>query len=180
MFISPLSSDDSTNSSPNMSYDGVLHVATPLVPGFWTQPVSSLRGGFRFLTLVSTSDSAVSVSNISCTTSFMPHVENLREYSGYFYTEDPIFHDKDFLTKVRPTHLSQPVNIPNVLYFQLWYAGAYTVQTNTVPVNTRRLVPFVSSPGADHSPVARSGCLTIWITRVAKQRNPRRRKPHHR
>lgn len=33
------------------------------------------------------------------------------------------------------------------MLFQIWYAGAYTVQTNTVPLNTGRQVPFVSSPG---------------------------------
>ncbi len=108
MFISPVTSDDSTNSSPNMSYDGILHVDT-LVPGFWTQPVSTLRGGFRFLTLVSTSDGSISISNISCAISFMPHVENLREYSGYFYAEDPIFHDQNLLTKVRPNTLAASV-----------------------------------------------------------------------
>ncbi|KAG5637071.1 hypothetical protein H0H81_005838 [Sphagnurus paluster] len=53
----------------------------------------------------------------------MPHVADLRAYSGYFYASDPVFHDADFLTKI-------------------WYAGAYTVQTNTVPLNTGRKVPF--------------------------------------
>lgn len=31
---------------------------------------------------------------------------------------------------------------------KLWYAGAYTVQMDTVPVDTGRQVPFVQSPGA--------------------------------
>ncbi|KAJ8522266.1 hypothetical protein ONZ45_g1136 [Pleurotus djamor] len=53
----------------------------------------------------------------------MPHVSNLRQYAGYFFAKDPIFEDEDFLTKV-------------------WYAGAYTIQTNTVPLNTGRKVPF--------------------------------------
>lgn len=29
----------------------------------------------------------------------MPHVENMRNYSGYFYTLDPDYTDQDFLTK---------------------------------------------------------------------------------
>ncbi|KAL4242797.1 hypothetical protein ABKN59_010978, partial [Abortiporus biennis] len=128
MFISPLTSDDSSFPSSNMSYDGILHLQSPLSVGMWNQPSPTLRGGFRFLTIVSTSSSSVSISNISCTISFMPHVENMKDYSGYFFTKDPVFHDSDFLTKV-------------------WYAGAYTVQTNTVPVNTGRQVPFVQSPG---------------------------------
>ena len=35
----------------------------------------------------------------------MPHVENMREYSGYFFATDTVaFHDEDFLTKVHKTH----------------------------------------------------------------------------
>ncbi|KAI0684564.1 glycoside hydrolase family 78 protein [Cytidiella melzeri] len=128
MFISPFTSDDSSYPAPNMSYDGILHLTTPLQKAHWTQPAPSLRGGFRYLTVVSTSTSAVSISNVTCSISFMPHVENMRDYSGYFYASDPGFHDQDFLTKI-------------------WYAGAYTVQTNTVSLNTGRAVPFVSSPG---------------------------------
>ncbi|KAI0338612.1 Six-hairpin glycosidase [Trametopsis cervina] len=128
MFISPLTSDDSSYPSANMSYDGVLHLENPLPEGHWTQPSPWLRGGFRYLTIVSTNPDPVSISNVTCAISFMPHTENLRDYSGYFYATDPDFHDNDFLTKI-------------------WYAGAYTVQTNTVALNSGRAVPFVSSPG---------------------------------
>lgn len=100
MFINPLASDDSSMSAINNTYDGVENLPTPLVAGFWTQPASRLRGGFRFLTIVSTSTSPVSISNVSCAISFAPHVANLRDYSGYFFASDPAFHDKDFLTKV--------------------------------------------------------------------------------
>ena len=103
MFISPLTSDDSSYPSPNMSYDGVLNLEAPVQAGFWTQPSDRLRGGFRYLTLVSTSDGPITVSNISCEISFMPHVPDMRNYSGYFFASDPVFHDKDFLTKVRFT-----------------------------------------------------------------------------
>ncbi|KAI0075157.1 Six-hairpin glycosidase [Panus rudis PR-1116 ss-1] len=126
-FISPLASDDSAMSAPNQSYDGVLNVPPPLRTGFWTQPAERLRGGFRFLTIVSTSTAPVTISNVTCEISFMPHVENMRDYSGYFFAEDPVFHDKDFLTKI-------------------WYAGAYTLQTNTVPLHTGRQIPFPQSP----------------------------------
>lgn len=100
MFISPFTSDDSSYPSPNMSYDGVLHLQTPLQKGLWNQPSASLRGGFRYLTIVSTSDAPVTLSNVSCEISFMPHVDDMRAYAGYFYASDPAFHDKDFLTKV--------------------------------------------------------------------------------
>ncbi|KAF5378587.1 hypothetical protein D9615_007106 [Tricholomella constricta] len=122
-FIRPTASDDSSFPSASTTYDGVLRVPAPLAEGFWIQPSSALRGGFRFLTIVSDSDAPVTISNVSCAISFMPHVTDLRAYSGYFQATDPVFHDPDFLTKV-------------------WYAGAYTVQTNTVPLNTGRKVPF--------------------------------------
>jgi hypothetical protein len=121
-------SDDSSYPSANTSYDGVLKVPAPLVSGHWTQPAYALRGGYRYLTLVSNSLSPITISNVSCAISFMPHVEDLRDYQGYFYASDPVSNDQDFLTK-------------------LWYAGAYTVQTNTVPLNTGRQVPFHPSPG---------------------------------
>ncbi|TFK82232.1 glycoside hydrolase family 78 protein [Polyporus arcularius HHB13444] len=128
VFISPVTSDDSTYPSANQSYDGVEQVLAPLPTGFWTQPAARLRGGFRYLTIISTSDDPVTISNVSCAISFAPHFSDLRDYSGYFYASEPAFHDKNFLTK-------------------LWYAGAYTVQTNTVPLDTGRQIPMVKSPG---------------------------------
>lgn len=100
LFISPFASDDSAMSAINNTYDGIFHVPAPLASGLWTQPDYSLRGGFRFLTIVSNSDDPITISNVSCSISFMPHVENMRDYAGYFYSQDPVFHDKDFLTKV--------------------------------------------------------------------------------
>ena len=85
LFINPLTSDDSVTAALNWSYDGVLNVASPLPSGHWTQPAAQMRGGFRFLTIVSTSGGSVSLSNVSCYLNFMPHVESLRNYSGYFY-----------------------------------------------------------------------------------------------
>ncbi len=100
VFISPVTSDDSTYPSANQSYDGVEQVLAPLPTGFWTQPAARLRGGFRYLTIISTSDDPVTISNVSCAISFAPHFSDLRDYSGYFYASDPAFHDKNFLTKV--------------------------------------------------------------------------------
>ncbi|KAK0200614.1 Six-hairpin glycosidase [Desarmillaria ectypa] len=122
-FVNPLASDDSSNATPDMNYDGVLTIPAPLSRGRWTQPSYSLRGGFRYLTIVSHSGTTLELSNISCAILFMPHVEDLRAYTGYFSASDPVFHDKYFLTKV-------------------WYAGAYTVQTNTVPLDTGRQLLF--------------------------------------
>lgn len=130
-----------------MSYDGVLHVSAPLSTGFWTQPRAQLRGGYRFLTIASTSSSAVSISNVSCEISFMPHVEDMRNYSGYFYSTDPEFVDENFLTRVSIVQSPLRGSLGDNSEFQLWYSGAYTVQTNTVPLDTGRQVPIVHSPG---------------------------------
>ncbi|KAF9450982.1 glycoside hydrolase family 78 protein [Macrolepiota fuliginosa MF-IS2] len=126
MFIRPTASDDSSFPSQNTTYDGILRVQAPLVTGLWQQPAATLRGGFRFLTLVSGSNAPLALSNVTCAISFMPHFPDLRAYTGYFSAEHPTFHDPDFLTKV-------------------WYGGAYTVQTNTVPLDTGRKVPFASA-----------------------------------
>lgn len=99
MFIRTTSSDDSSFPSANTTYDGVLRVQSPLKTGLWQQPSASLRGGFRFLTLVSNSAAPLTLSNVTCAISFMPHFPNLRAYAGYFSAQHPTFHDPDFLTK---------------------------------------------------------------------------------
>ncbi|KAF7789127.1 hypothetical protein EIP86_000062 [Pleurotus ostreatoroseus] len=84
-----------------MSYDGVLNLERPLKRGLWTQPAAMLRGGFRYLTVVSTAPGVITISNISVAISFAPHFADLRNYSGYFFAKDPVFHDPNFLIKVR-------------------------------------------------------------------------------
>ena len=106
-------------SSSSQAREGVEPLLAPLSTGLWTQPASWLRGGFRFLTIASTADALVTLSNVSCFITFMPHVDNLRDYGGYFYAKDPGSADADFLTK-------------------LWYAGAYTVQTNIIAADQGR------------------------------------------
>ena len=128
LFISPLTSDDSVSSTASQDYDGVLPIPAPLNTGLWTSPKERSRGGFRFLTIVSNDDSTVTISNVSCSITFSPHIEDLRDYSGYFYAKDPVFHDEDFLTKI-------------------WYAGAYTLQTNVLAADEGRWAPSVPSPG---------------------------------
>ena len=103
VYIDPLTSDDSAVQDANMNYDGVLPLSAPLKEGLWTAPDYRLRGGFRYLTVVSTSNDSVTISNVSCEISFMPHWEDLRNYTGYFYASDPGSNDEDFLTMVSGT-----------------------------------------------------------------------------
>ncbi|KAJ7743495.1 Six-hairpin glycosidase [Mycena maculata] len=141
-FIRPTASDDSTFPDATTTYDGVLPVAAPLPTGYWTQPAYALRGGFRFLTLVSTGADALMLSNVSCAISFMPHFADLRAYTGYFSAPDPGFHDPDFLTKI-------------------WMAGAYTVQTNTVGLHTGRQIPVVSQGWANNATLGIAGPIIV-------------------
>ncbi|KAH7922494.1 glycoside hydrolase family 78 protein [Leucogyrophana mollusca] len=142
VFIRPYASDDSSYPDASTTYDGVLSVPAPLTEGYWTQPAFALRGGFRYLSVVSNSDDPVTISNLSCAISFMPHVEDMSQYTGYFYAHDPGSDDENFLTK-------------------LWYSGAYTVQTGTVAVNTGRQVPFVSSGWANNATLGVAGPIIV-------------------
>ncbi|KAG7449503.1 glycoside hydrolase family 78 protein [Guyanagaster necrorhizus] len=122
LFISPHQSDDSCNPSPLMNSDGAQILFLPAPSGKVMQTIAQQRGGFRYLTIATTSGDPVSISDVQVNITFMPHWDDLRAYSGYFLTEDPIFEDPDFLTK-------------------LWYSGAYTVQTNTIGPNQARSCP---------------------------------------
>lgn len=84
LFIGPVS-DDSSFPSANQSYDGALALPSPLPSGSWTMPTEKLRGGFRYLTIVSTSMDSVTVLNVTVAIEFMPHWDDLRAYTGYFY-----------------------------------------------------------------------------------------------
>lgn len=80
-------------------------------------PDVKLRGGFRYLTLFNTGDVTINIKSVEVELSFQPSWPNLRAYKGYFSCSD------DLLTKI-------------------WYAGAYTLQTNAVPPNTGRDWPM--------------------------------------
>lgn len=94
----------------------------------------------------------------------MPHVPDLRAYSGYFYAQQTVqpgankdsgYGDPDFLTKcmhARPGPNLRFHNSLNDACYLVWYAGAYTVQTNTVPLDTGRKVPFAPA-GSKQMPV---------------------------
>lgn len=80
----------------------------------WTMPQKSLRGGFRYLTLFADSAGSVVLDHVSLEISFTPSMSDLRAYDNYFYSSDPLLN-------------------------RIWYAGAYTVQTNTIASTTGRV-----------------------------------------
>ncbi|KAF4872652.1 hypothetical protein CGCSCA1_v008390 [Colletotrichum siamense] len=110
-----------------ISVDGALfHNITAAGEGSYTVPFAQLRGGFRYLTLyLMTNSSSSSTSNTTAPTLaiddvsleivFQPTWSNLRAYQGYFHSSS------DLLNKI-------------------WYAGAYTLQTNAAPPETGRVL----------------------------------------
>jgi hypothetical protein len=105
----------------------------------YTMEDHKMRGGFRYLTvflLVQGNETAtLDIDSITLELSFHPTWENLRAYQGYFHCSD------EELNKI-------------------WYSGAYTIQTNAVPVNTGRQVPTLSSGWANNGSLA-NGSQTI-------------------
>jgi hypothetical protein len=93
--------------------DGAIY-ADAAPGGSWTMPQSSLRGGFRYLTLFGTSGTPVVLDGVSLAITFAPTMSDLRAYDNYFYSSDPLLN-------------------------RIWYAGAYTVQTNTIAPTTGRV-----------------------------------------
>ncbi len=93
--------------------DGAIDAS--VTPGSsWTMPSARLRGGFRYLTLFANSAGTIDIDHVSLAISFAPDMANLRDYANYFSSSDPLLN-------------------------RIWYAGAYTVQTNTIAPTTGRV-----------------------------------------
>lgn len=93
--------------------DGAIH-ADATADSTWTMPQDKLRGGFRYLTLFTDGTGTIAIDDVSLTISFTPSMTDLRDYDNYFYSSDPLLN-------------------------RIWYAGAYTVQTNTIAPTTGRV-----------------------------------------
>jgi hypothetical protein len=93
--------------------DGAIYAG--VTPGAaWTMPAASLRGGFRYLTLFAGTTGPIAIDRVSLAISFAPSMANLRDYANSFHSSDPLLN-------------------------RIWYAGAYTVQTNTIAPTTGRV-----------------------------------------
>jgi hypothetical protein len=90
-------------------------------------PDEWMRGGFRYMTAFLTTNSSAwfNVTDVQLELSFQPTWANLRAYQGYFYCDDELLN-------------------------RIWYAGAYTLQTNAVPTNTGRWVPMLADGWANN------------------------------
>jgi hypothetical protein len=77
-------------------------------------PSAQLRGGFRYLTVFANSAGTIDIDHVSLAISFAPDMADPRAYDNYFSSSDPLLN-------------------------RIWYAGAYTVQTNTIAPTTGRV-----------------------------------------
>jgi hypothetical protein len=106
----------SDNSNGASGADGALaYNITTVGSGSYIMPDAVLRGGFRYATIFldSTSPATLKINSISLEISFQPTWSDMRAYQGYFQSNDELLN-------------------------KIWYSGAYTLQTNSVPGNTGR------------------------------------------
>ena len=95
----------------------------------YAMPDRYLRGGFRYMTLfliTNDASASVSITEAEVELDFMPTWSDMRAYQGYFHSNDELLN-------------------------RIWYAGAYTLQSNCVPTNTGRQVTFLNSSWANNA-----------------------------
>jgi hypothetical protein len=93
---------------------------------------SELRGGFRYLTVVNETSGTLALDGASVRITFAPDLADLRAYANYFYSDDTLLN-------------------------RIWYAGAYTVETNIIPNDQGRVWGAPSSGWNNSALVGESG-----------------------
>ncbi|TXS35497.1 alpha-L-rhamnosidase [Streptomyces sp. uw30] len=106
---------NSDRSSGRDGEDGAIH-ATASAHGTYTTPTAQLRGGFRYLTVFLDTSGWVDLKGVSLEFTAAPGKANPADYANYFHSSD------DLLNRI-------------------WYAGAYTVQLNTIASDQGRAWP---------------------------------------
>ncbi|MBA2677413.1 MAG: alpha-L-rhamnosidase [Ktedonobacteraceae bacterium] len=99
--------------------DGAIYAAVAGA-GAYTMPGDKLRGGFRYLTLFLNSSGWVDINGVSLNFTAEPAMSNPAAYPNYFYSNDSLLN-------------------------KIWYAGAYTVQLDTINPTQGRVWPAPSS-----------------------------------
>lgn len=119
--FSESSSNIGTNSdaSSGGGTDGAIY-APVSGAGSYTMPSDKLRGGFRYLTLFLNSSGWVDIDGVSLDFTAEPAMNDPATYPDYFYSNDSLLN-------------------------KIWYAGAYTVQLDTIDPTQGRVWPAPSS-----------------------------------
>jgi hypothetical protein len=95
--------------------DGAL-ATTVNGAGTYTMPADKLRGGFRYLTVFLSSSGWVDLNGVSLAFTGAAGMSDPSAYANYFYSNDALLN-------------------------KIWYAGAYTVQMDTIDPATGRAYP---------------------------------------
>ena len=103
---------DSSTGGPR-SRDGALFADVD-GPTTYTTPSKNLRGGLRYLTIFLDSGGSVDLDQVSLHFTPAPKMSDPRKYANYFYSSDELLN-------------------------RIWYAGAYTIQLNTIDPKTGRI-----------------------------------------
>ncbi|WP_369035282.1 MGH1-like glycoside hydrolase domain-containing protein [Streptomyces adonidis] len=107
--------NNSDRSSGRDGEDGALY-ATASAGGTYTMPTARQRGGFRYLTVFLDTSGWVDLTGVSLDFTADPGKADPADYANYFHSSD------DLLNRI-------------------WYAGAYTVQLNTIASDQGRAWP---------------------------------------
>ncbi len=118
--------------------------AVPTVAGTPAPSAASqLRGGFRYLTVVDQTGGPIAIDSASVHITFDPGAQ-LRAYPNSFYSNDALLN-------------------------RIWYAGAYTVQTNLVAGDTGRVWP-APAVGYDNAGVIGPASKTYLVDGAKRDR----------
>jgi hypothetical protein len=107
----------------------------------YTMPTDKLRGGFRYLTVFLSSTGWVDLNGVSLDFTAVPDMSDPQNYPNYFYSNDQLLN-------------------------QIWYAGAYTVQLDSIDPNQGRVWPAPASGWENNGDV---GVGTSVLTDGAKR-----------
>ncbi|MEV6482709.1 alpha-L-rhamnosidase [Streptomyces sp. NPDC051576] len=107
--------NNSDRSSGRDGEDGALY-ANASANGTYTVPTAQLRGGFRYLTVFLDTSGWVDLTGVSLAFTAAPGKANPADYPNYFHSSDELLN-------------------------RVWYAGAYTVQLDTIASDQGRAWP---------------------------------------
>ncbi|KAL4889986.1 Six-hairpin glycosidase-like protein [Aspergillus ambiguus] len=110
-------SHEACDGTADAGLDSPLWFSVGNGPGTYSAEKKHTRGAFRYMTLVSNTSSAVSVSSVRVNYTAAPS-QNLRAYKGYFHCDDDLIN-------------------------RIWYAGAYTNQLCTIDPSVGDALPLL-------------------------------------
>lgn len=117
-------STEHSDTTGNEGFDNMVFIDTPSA-GTFSLPPDLLRGGFRYMSLVHNMTGSVEISAVETHFTAMPHYaeDQLQNYTGWFHSNDELLN-------------------------RIWYAGAYTINLDTIdPHHGNALVAVFPQPG---------------------------------